>query len=52
MVAVPLFQALGLDAIPGFLVAGMVLEPSGLGFIRDYNEIDKCTRHLVDSYFR
>mgnify|MGYP001827582562 FL=1 len=39
VVAVPLFQSLGLGAIPGFLVAGMVLGPSGLGFIEDYNEI-------------
>ena len=39
VVAVPLFQSLGLGAIQGFLVAGMVLGPSGLGFIEDYNEI-------------
>jgi monovalent cation:proton antiporter-2 (CPA2) family protein len=39
VIAVPLFQSLGLGAIPGFLVAGMVLGPSGLGFIKDYDEI-------------
>ncbi len=39
VIAVPLFQALGLGAIPGFLVAGIVLGPSGLGFIENYDEI-------------
>ena len=39
VMAVPLFQALGLGAIPGFLVAGIVLGPSGLGFIENYDEI-------------
>ena len=39
VIAVPLFQALGLGAIPGFLVAGIVLGPSGLGYIKNYNEI-------------
>jgi monovalent cation:proton antiporter-2 (CPA2) family protein len=39
VVAVPLFQYLGLGAIPGFLVAGMVLGPSGLGAIENYDEI-------------
>jgi len=39
VVAVPLFQCLGLGAIPGFLVAGMVLGPSGLGAIENYDEI-------------
>ena len=39
VIAVPLFQSLRLGAIPGFLVAGMVLGPSGLGFIKDYDEI-------------
>lgn len=32
VIAVPLFQFLGLGAIPGFLVAGIVLGPSGLGY--------------------
>lgn len=39
VIAVPLFQYLGLGAIPGFLVAGMVLGPSGLGAIENYDEI-------------
>ncbi len=39
VIAVPLFQSLGLGSIPGFLIAGMVLGPSGFGFIEDYNEI-------------
>jgi monovalent cation:proton antiporter-2 (CPA2) family protein len=34
-----LFQSLGLGAIPGFLVAGIILGPSGLGFIENYDEI-------------
>lgn len=39
VIAVPLFQSLGLGAIPGFLVAGIVLGPSGLGYIENHNEI-------------
>lgn len=39
VIAVPLFQLLGLGAIPGFLVAGVVLGPSGLGYIENYDEI-------------
>jgi len=39
VIAVPLFQALGLGAIPGFLVAGVILGPSGLGYIENYDEI-------------
>jgi monovalent cation:proton antiporter-2 (CPA2) family protein len=39
VIAVPLFQSLGLGAIPGFLVAGIVLGPSGLGYIENYDEI-------------
>ncbi|PSW06616.1 monovalent cation:proton antiporter-2 (CPA2) family protein [Photobacterium lipolyticum] len=39
VIAVPLFQALGFGAISGFLVAGIVLGPSGLGYIQDYAEI-------------
>lgn len=39
VIAVPLFHALGLGAIPGFLVAGIVLGPSGLGYIENYDEI-------------
>jgi len=39
VIAVPLFQSLRLGAIPGFLVAGIVLGPSGLGYIENYDEI-------------
>jgi len=39
VIAVPLFQSLGLGAIPGFLVAGVVLGPSGFGYIENYDEI-------------
>ena len=39
VIAVPLFQSLGLGAIPGFLVAGIVLGPSGLGYIQNHDEI-------------
>ena len=39
VIAVPLFQSLGLGAIPGFLVAGVVLGPAGLGYIENYDEI-------------
>lgn len=39
VIAVPLFQSMRLGAIPGFLIAGMVLGPSGLGYIKDYDEI-------------
>ncbi len=44
VIAVPLFQSLGLGAIPGFLVAGIVLGPSGLGYIENYDEIS----HLAE----
>lgn len=39
VIAVPLFQSLRLGAIPGFLVAGVVLGPSGMGYIENYDEI-------------
>ena len=39
VIAVPLFQSIGLGAIPGFLVAGIVLGPSVLGYIENYDEI-------------
>ena len=39
VIAVPLFQYLGLGAIPGFLVAGIVLGPSGMGYIENHDEI-------------
>ncbi len=39
VIAVPLFQSLKLGAIPGFLVAGVVLGPSVLGYIENPDEI-------------
>ena len=39
VIAVPLFQSLKLGAIPGFLVAGIILGPSGLGYIENNDEI-------------
>ncbi len=39
VITVPLFQSIRLGAIPGFLVAGIVLGPSGLGYIENYDEI-------------
>lgn len=44
VIAVPLCQSAGLGAIPGFLVAGIVLGPSSLGYIDNYNEIS----HLAE----
>lgn len=44
VIAVPLFQYMGLGAIPGFMVAGMALGPSGLGAIENYDEIS----HLAE----
>ena len=44
VIAVPLFQRLGLGAVLGFLVAGAVIGPWGLGFISAVDEI----RHLAE----
>ena len=44
VVTVPLFQRLGLGAVLGFLVAGAVIGPWGLGFISAVDEI----RHLAE----
>ena len=44
VIAVPLFQRLGLGAVLGFLVAGTVIGPWGLGFITAMDEI----RHLAE----
>jgi len=44
VIAVPLFQRLGLGAVLGFLVAGTVVGPWGLGFIAAVEEI----RHLAE----
>jgi len=39
VVLVPLFQAMGFGAIPGFLVTGIILGPHALGLIGDSTEI-------------
>ena len=39
VIAVPLFRALGLGAVPGFLVAGVLVGPSGLALIDNVTEI-------------
>ena len=44
VIAVPLFQRLGLGAVLGFLVAGAAIGPWGLGFISAVDEI----RHLAE----
>lgn len=44
VIAVPLFQTIRLGAVPGFLVAGVIVGPSGLGLINNISEIG----HLAD----
>ena len=44
VIAVPLFQRLGLGAVLGFLIAGALVGPWGLGFIVAVDEI----RHLAE----
>ena len=39
VIAVPVFRALGLGIVPGFLVAGILVGPSGLGLIDNSYEI-------------
>src|SRR5210317_1876354 len=39
VVLVPLFQAIGLGAVPGFLVAGILVGPGGFGLIDKVTEI-------------
>jgi monovalent cation:proton antiporter-2 (CPA2) family protein len=39
VVAVPTFQAIRLGAVPGFLVSGVIVGPSGLGLIDNISEI-------------
>jgi len=39
VVAVPLAQALRLGAVPGFLLAGIIVGPSGLGLISNISDI-------------
>ena len=44
VVAVPFFQAIRLGAVPGFLIAGVVVGPYGLGLIDNISDI----RHLAE----
>ena len=44
VIAVPFFQAIRLGAVPGFLLAGVIVGPSGLGLIANISEIG----HLAD----
>lgn len=39
VIAVPIFQAIRLGAVPGFLVSGIIVGPSGLGLIDNISEI-------------
>jgi len=39
VIAVPIFRAIGLGVVPGFLVAGILVGPSGLSLIDNFNEI-------------
>jgi len=41
VIIVPLFQVTRLGAIPGFLVAGVLLGPSGLGYIENNDNITR-----------
>jgi monovalent cation:proton antiporter-2 (CPA2) family protein len=44
VIAVPLCRSVGLGAIPGLLIAGVLIGPSGLGYIKNYNQIS----HFAD----
>ncbi|WP_455217448.1 monovalent cation:proton antiporter-2 (CPA2) family protein [Kaarinaea lacus] len=44
VLAVPLFQAIRLGAVPGFLIAGVVVGPHGLGLISNIEDI----QHLAE----
>ncbi len=44
VIAVPAFRAIGLGVVPGFLVAGILVGPSGLALIDNTTEI----RHLAE----
>ncbi|RLA45364.1 MAG: potassium transporter KefC [Gammaproteobacteria bacterium] len=44
VISVSLFKSLGLGTIPGLLIAGVVLGPSGLGYIENHDQIT----HLAD----
>jgi len=43
VVAVPLFRAVGLGAVPGFLVAGILVGPSGMALIDNVTEIGRLS---------
>ena len=43
VVAVPLFRVVGFGAVPGFLVAGVVVGPSGLALIDNVTEIGRLS---------
>jgi len=43
VVAVPLFRAIGLGVVPGFLVAGVAVGPSGLALIDNVTEIGQLS---------
>ena len=43
VVAVPLFRILGIGAVPGFLVAGVVVGPTGLGLIDNVTAINQLS---------
>jgi monovalent cation:proton antiporter-2 (CPA2) family protein len=44
VLAVPIFRATGLGAVPGFLIAGVLVGPSGLALIDNVSEI----RHMAE----
>ena len=43
VVAVPLFRVVGIGAVPGFLVAGVVVGPSGFALIDNVTEISQLS---------
>ncbi|MET0985468.1 MAG: monovalent cation:proton antiporter-2 (CPA2) family protein [Steroidobacteraceae bacterium] len=44
VIAIPLFRKLGLSAVLGYLAAGIVIGPFGLGFVRD----SEGTMHIAE----
>ncbi|WP_108649228.1 monovalent cation:proton antiporter-2 (CPA2) family protein [Dongshaea marina] len=47
VIAVPLFQAVKLGSIPGFVIAGVIVGPSGLGLIDNITEISALAQFGV-----
>ena len=43
VIAVPLFRLVGFGAVPGFLVAGVLVGPSGLALINNVTEISRLS---------